>query len=149
MQRDSITSEIIFVFMILFLFTHISLSLSMLFQHFLKSFSILFCGGGDSFARGFSSHPLSIPLYPPINSSWSLFKSTFYNKKRNQNYVTKKFLLHHCLIIYPPFSLKRPMDVFISILIRLNFHRRNQKGVKLELLLSLIALLGDKLWKLK
>ena len=57
----------------------------------------------------------------------------------------KSFFCISCLIIYPPFSLKRPMDVFISILIRLNFHRRNQKGVKLELLSSLIALLGDKL----
>ena len=79
-----------------------------------------------------------------------VLKSTFCHKKSNQNYFTKKFFCMSSFIIYPPFSLQRPMDVFISILRRRNFQRRhNQRRVKLELLSSLIALLVDKIWKSK
>ena len=59
--------------------------------------------------------------------------------------MTTKSDQKYYMIIYPPFSPKRPMDVFISILGRLNFLRRNQGEDKSELLSSLIALLGDKL----
>ena len=61
---------------------------------------------------------------------WGLVKSKFCDKKVTKAMVQKSFFCIFGLIIYPPISLKQPMDVFISFLKLLNFHSFSHRGAK-------------------
>ena len=81
-------------------------------------------------------------FYP--SPEWTLkVRST--TTKSDQSMIQKSFFCISCLITYPPFSLKEPIGVFISILEVLNFHSCNQDGDEYRLKLSYISLLESRI----
>ena len=70
---------------------------------------------------------LDMPLFIMINKI-EIVISTIHDPKSNQNYVSKKFLLHLLLDNLPFFFFKTAYKYFISILKMLHFHSISHWG---------------------